>query len=53
MRGLLKALHAQCNVMGDYEAVGLDMLEHVYELDRRSLHIVSMAFATLWRLSNR
>jgi hypothetical protein len=54
-RAQAKALHAQCNpaVRADYEATGLDLLEFIYELDPRSLHILSMAFATLWRLSNR
>jgi hypothetical protein len=55
LRALLKALHAQCppGVKVDHEFVGLDVLEHIYDLDRQSLHVLSMVFATLWRASNR
>ena len=54
-RAFLKLIHARCpaGVPGGSEQLALEIIEHVGELDARSLHLLRFAFAELVKLSSR
>jgi hypothetical protein len=53
LRAMLKAAHAQCprGVTADVDNLGLDIIEHLGELDPKAVHLLRAVFATLHRLS--
>jgi hypothetical protein len=54
LRVLLETTHCQCpqGVQADADAVGLDIIEHLGELDPKAVHVLRTVFATLHRLSH-
>ena len=51
----IRVVGALCkpDVQADAESIGLEFINHLHELDARSLHCLRADFATYWRLSNR
>jgi hypothetical protein len=55
LRAFLVVLHSRCpaGVRGGSERVALELIEHIEQLDARSLHLLRFVFSELVRRSAR